>query len=146
MHLSPLTGIETYPFLVSLDSDYRCIFHPLRGLKRVSSDTCSDSKVWCIFHPLRGLKRSYEQIKAMICSTMHLSPLTGIETPINLSIQRFAWRCIFLPLRGLKRVHLFNRYSKMIDASFSPCGDRTKKSSNATLLQYSIHHSPLAGI
>ena len=79
MHLSPLTGIETYALQCLCYSVLRCIFHPLRGLKRSLLSKTFSRYVDASFTPY-GDWNSHGYVLQSLHTLMHLSPLTGIET------------------------------------------------------------------
>ena len=118
MHLAPLTGIETLCNICKFFWRARCISRPLRGLKLdflrkhihhhndASRAPYGDWNVatwvyplrisWCISRPLRGLKLFVSQASIFFIS-MHLAPLTGIETRITPTVLGDLLRCISRP-------------------------------------------------
>ena len=189
MHLSPLTGIETLcHFLCCLifhDASFtpygdwnlrdtlriplqdRCIFHPLRGLKRISDLLNYRSRYRCIFHPLRGLKQLLRRVHRMhlidasftpygdwnrsfsIRCTVELGcifhPLRGLK--LNLSINYFHYGkwCIFHPLRGLKPLATLIKEDNT-QMHLSPLTGIETSWTRSSSPTHSMHLSPLTGI
>ena len=100
MHLSPLTGIETSVEQMKFPFKYRCIFHPLRGLKLRSHDQNESRDFDASFTP-------YGDWNHFVLISDGYQLFDASFTPYG------DWNC-FLPVRLC---------SVCCDASFTPYGD-----------------------